>query len=307
MSAPRDIAPSSPHSQLPASSSATRKNARSISVPPRYLSVFLVTPFSHSAACALFRPLPCSDCFLSVGSTVLKALSFSPNEENLRVLSRSRLLLTRNAIVVRFSFHLHILFSLFLVLVASFSFQREPTLSPSLLFQAICHRLPLSLSLSLAFACLSFVSRSILLFFSAREMQEMETRRWKITITDATATASTIQRPRAVVCLTHARTHARIAPTRFKYERWRCTRVIVATCVTVTLIVRRILNRVTLSCIMHTRYYRDPYERAARGGGHVCVCTAVHTASSPIRYPRAVWSISIARRKAQPVCSIALV
>lgn len=275
MSAPRDIAPSSPHSQLPASSSATRKNARSISVPPRYLSVFLVTPFSHSAACALFRPLPCSDCFLSVGSTVLKALSFSPNEENLRVLSRSRLLLTRNAIVVRFSFHLHILFSLFLVLVASFSFQREPTLSPSLLFQAICHRLPLSLSLSLA--CLSFVSRSILLFFSAREMQEMETRRWKITITDATATASTIQRPRAVVCLTHARTHARIAPTRFKYERWRCTRVIVATCVTVTLIVRRILNRVTLSCIMHTRYYRDPYERAARGGGHVCVCTAVHS------------------------------
>jgi len=174
MSAPRDVAPSSPHSQLPASSSATRKNARSISVPPRYLSVFLVTPFSHSAACALFRPLPCSDCFLSVGSTVLKALSFSPNEENLRVLSRSRLLLTRNAIVVRFSFHLHIPFSLFLVLVASFSFQREPTLSPSLLFQAICHRLPLSLSLSLSH---SLASPSFLVPFSS--FSPREKCRWK--------------------------------------------------------------------------------------------------------------------------------
>lgn len=137
-----------------------------------------------------------------------------------------------------------------------------------------------SLSLSLAFVCLSFVFRSILLFFSAREMQEMETRRWKITITDATATASdysTTAGGSLPHARTHTRTHARIAPTRFKYERRRCTRVVVATCVTVTLIARRILNRVTLSCIMHTRYYRDPYERAARGGGHVCVCTAVHS------------------------------
>lgn len=134
-------------------------------------SVFLVTLFSHSAACALFRPLPCSDCFLSVGSTVLKTFSFSPNEENLRVLSRSRLLLTRNAIVVRFSFHLYIPFSLFLVLIASFSFQREPTLSLSLLFQAICHRLPLSLSHSLASPSFLVPSSS----FSPRE----KCRRWK--------------------------------------------------------------------------------------------------------------------------------
>lgn len=55
---------------------------------------FLVTLFSHNAACALFRLLSHSNCFLSVGSSVLKAvsLSFSLPTKRIPMLSQSHLL-----------------------------------------------------------------------------------------------------------------------------------------------------------------------------------------------------------------------
>jgi len=95
-----------------------------------------------------------------------------------------------------------------------------------------------SLSLSLSLSLSIYLSICLSQFPSLCEMQEMEMRRWKSTITDATAMTTT-QRPRAIVCLmysrTYARSHACIAPTRFKYRRrqcWRHTRVVVAAYVT---------------------------------------------------------------------------
>lgn len=212
MSAPRDIAPSSPHSRSFQLHRVQREGTRALSLFRLGISRYSLSPSFHPVQLVLFFGLFLAPTASSLsGSTVLKTVSFSPNEESPRVLSRSRLLLTRNAIVVRFSFHLHIPFSVFLV-SRLFPSNENRRCRPRSCSKP--YAIDFSPSLSRIRACLSFVSRSILLFFSAREMQEMETRRWKITITDATATASTIQRPRAVVCLTHARTRARVHASR---------------------------------------------------------------------------------------------
>lgn len=132
---------------------------------------------------------------------------------------------------------------------------------------------------------------------SALRAREMEMRRWKSTITDATATTSA-RRPRAVVRHMHARVHTctrtHSAAMRFKYRRRRCRRHtrVVAACATAR------DDRVHTNCaaypaelhclVLCIRNIAGIRTRAAAGGAHDEPCARPISRDSISRAP--VWS-----------------
>jgi len=178
---------------------------------------------------------------------------------------------------------------------------------------SVCLSVSLSVCLSLSLSLSIYLSICLSQFPSLCEMQEMEMRRWKSTITDATAMTTT-QRPRAIVCLmysrTYARSHACIAPTRFKYRRrqcWRHTRVVVAAYVTAC------DDRAHTNCAAYPSWVtlslvlciRDIVGIRTSSRRRICVCAVRQTFR--IRYPHCVVHIDrISEKSAANLLTICL-